>query len=444
MPAFRAGYGLVPAILKIVLVFAGMLALTRVRVPLGLALMLGGPALTLWAGCSAALTLRFFGAAWMQADLWLLLAITVLIIEIGRFMTEGRNAEEIVAATRRWGGRHGAACSLMALPAMIGLVPMPGGALFSAPFVRQTADLIDGRPAWRTAVNYWFRHVWEYWWPLYPGVIVAMSLFEMLTTWQFIAVQLPFTPVAVAAGYLFLVRPHVAELEESGGAAPPGSNWRAFLLFLPLLVVVAGVLLAPFPLRALLPGRRVQLIKLLSVLSGLVAGLLLIVAMQALRRERGGGGVFAALRSRRSLNVLFILAGVLVFKAMLEDSGLLPLAGRELAISGIPVVGVVAALPFLAGMVTGLAVGFTGTSFPVVVGLLNVEGSSLTPYATLVLAFGFGYMGMMLSPVHLCLLVTREYFAARLAAVYRLYLPCVLTILVFCLLISGTLGVLGM
>ena len=34
--------------------------------------------------------------------------------------------------------------------------------------------------------------------------------------------------------------------------------------------------------------------------------------------------------------------------------------------------------------------------------------------AATALAFGFGYMGMMLSPVHVCLIVTNEHFQTRL------------------------------
>ncbi|HOF90144.1 MAG TPA: DUF401 family protein, partial [Armatimonadota bacterium] len=34
--------------------------------------------------------------------------------------------------------------------------------------------------------------------------------------------------------------------------------------------------------------------------------------------------------------------------------------------------------------------------------------------STAALAYGFGYLGMMLSPVHVCLLVTNEHFNTRL------------------------------
>jgi hypothetical protein len=40
------------------------------------------------------------------------------------------------------------------------------------------------------------------------------------------------------------------------------------------------------------------------------------------------------------------------------------------------------------------------------------------------LAYASGYMGMMLSPVHICFLVSKDYFKASLLASYRhLYKP---------------------
>ena len=35
-------------------------------------------------------------------------------------------------------------------------------------------------------------------------------------------------------------------------------------------------------------------------------------------------------------------------------------------------------------------------------------------WAATTLAFGFGYMGMMLSPVHVCLIVTNQHFRTQL------------------------------
>ncbi|MBM4142187.1 MAG: DUF401 family protein [Lentisphaerae bacterium] len=425
-----------PAVVKIVIVFGAMLLLTRLRVHLGLALVAGGLALNLWAGVTVPEALRNVGRALRAPDLWMMLAIVSLIVEVGRFMTSGRNAEEIVSAARRWGGRNGRAWSAMILPAVVGLVPMPAGALFSAPFVEQAGAGAEVSGDWKAAVNYWFRHVWEYWWPLYPGVIVAMSVFEMDTP-QFVAAQFPFTLVAVASGYLFLVRRHVRRLAAVPGSSA-GSDRRALLLLLPLAAVLVSLFALSPVIGRLLPGMPVQYRKLLAVLAGLAVAAAVILCAEPDRRR-----MFSTLLAPKSLSVLMSLSGVLIFKSMLDAAGLLPRAAAEMAGSGIPVFFAVAGLPLLAGLVTGIAMGFAGASFPIVVGLLAQPGAGLTPLAALALAYGFGYMGMMLSPVHLCLLVTRDYFGVPLAAVYRMILPCVAAILAYTLAAYAGMTALG-
>ncbi|MBW2501549.1 MAG: DUF401 family protein, partial [Deltaproteobacteria bacterium] len=195
----------VSAVAKILLVFFGVLVASRVRIPLGIGLIGGGLLVDLWAGKPMALLGADLQQAIIRPELWLLAITITLIMEIGHFMASEENGRAIVALARRYGGRHGQAISLVLIPAAIGLVPMPGGALFSAPLVGQTAQESSNPPEWKAAVNYWFRHILEYWWPLYPVVIVTLSIFT-LQTWQFMLLQIPFTFVSLGAGYLFLLR----------------------------------------------------------------------------------------------------------------------------------------------------------------------------------------------------------------------------------------------
>jgi len=331
----------------------------------------------------------------------------------------------------------------MAMPAMIGLIPMPAGALFSAPFVQQAGQGKDRPAEWKCAVNYWFRHVWEYWWPLYPGVILTMSIFDIEGA-RFIGAQFFFTIVAISSGYFFLVRPRVRSLA-SEGSAESGSNRRAAFLLLPLVVVVASIFVFPPCFEVLSPGMSVQTRKLLAVLIGLIVSHVIIIGDS--RRRTGNWpeakNLIRTLLEKRSLSVLFTLAGILIFKGMLDRAGLLPLASNELIESGIPIVFAVAMLPFLAGLVTGIALGFAGISFPLVVGLMTAPESGMSPLSTVALAYGFGYMGMMLSPVHLCLLVTRDYFESNLAGIYRQILPCVLSIAVYAIIAHTLFHFLG-
>ena len=81
---------------KIVVVFALILVLSRFRVRLGLALVAGGIALDLWAEVPPPDVLSHLLGSLRSVQMWLLLAVTVLIIEIGQYMTEDKNAEEIL------------------------------------------------------------------------------------------------------------------------------------------------------------------------------------------------------------------------------------------------------------------------------------------------------------------------------------------------------------
>ncbi len=422
-----------------------MLMLSRVHVPLGLALVVGGITLDISGGQAPTMVMSHLAEAVMSAEFWVLLVVIALIIEFGRFATEKDNAKAIVDSITHAGGQHGRAWTLMAGPAVVGLLPMPGGALFSAPFVRQAAEDAqrDGageyEPEWMTAVNYWFRHIWEYWWPLYAGVVVAMCVFDMQPL-RFVAIQICFSPVAALAGYFFLIRPHLSGLRVEPSSEAPG-NRRIVFLGSTLAVVVCCAVFAPFGVQAMAPSLDARLVRLLSMLLGLSLGSIAIVIDE---KRRGQIQFLKSLSKPKSLNILFTVAGVLIFQALLEKSNLVGVTCSEMREWGIPEAFAVAALPMLAGVVTGVAVGFAGIALPLVVALMAVPGSTLTPVATLVLSYGFGYMGMMFSPVHICLLVTSDYFSATVMGVMRRILPCGLVVAAFSVLAFFILNSLGL
>jgi hypothetical protein len=112
----------------------------------------------------------------------------------------------------------------------------------------------------------------------------------------------------------------------------------------------------------LLPQASPTAGRLLAMLAGLAVSLPLIAF--ASRTDRRLSACLPTFFLEKSANVVFTLGGVMVFQAMLDASGLLPEAGRQLDASMVPVEFVVGFLPFLAGLVTGIAIGFAGPAFP--------------------------------------------------------------------------------
>ena len=159
-----------PALVKVLVCFCAVLLAGRLKINLGIALGLGGPLLALWTGIGYEQVPAVLADA-IAAPLTLRLALLVLLIMIlSRLMQLSGRLQRIVDSFNLLVQSPGAVAAVM--PALIGLLPMPGGALFSAPMVEAA------NPQWRrqkdqasmlATINYWFRHHGEYWWPLYPG-----------------------------------------------------------------------------------------------------------------------------------------------------------------------------------------------------------------------------------------------------------------------------------
>ncbi len=124
--------------------------------------------------------------------------------------------------------------------------------------------------------------------------------------------------------------------------------------------------------------------------------------------------IFQSLKEGFSWEIILIILGVMTFKAVLNSSGAVTNISAFFTEEGIPVLPVLFFLPFIYGLLTGLTVGFVGSTFPILLGLENVNHIGAISFA-----FASGYVGVLLSPVHLCLVLTREYFKAAMSGIYK-------------------------
>src|SRR5690606_38554109 len=88
------------------------------------------------------------------------------------------------------------------IPAIIGLVPVMGGAMLSAPLVSEASDELKLSAERRTFLNFWFRHVWEYMLPTFPTIFLTASIVGFSVA-DLTLVNLPLSAAAITAGILF-------------------------------------------------------------------------------------------------------------------------------------------------------------------------------------------------------------------------------------------------
>ena len=116
----------------------------------------------------------------------------------------------------------------------------------------------------------------------------------------------------------------------------------------------------------------------------------------------------------------------MLFKVIIERADAAAVLISDMQAIGLPSILILAVLPLLIGLATGISMAFVGVALPLLLPYIvldsDISGSAL------LLAFTSGMMGILVSPLHLCLILSSEYFKANLAKVYRYVLPPVLVI----------------
>ncbi len=396
--------------LKVTVVFIAVVYAMKKKVPMGLALSGGGLAIALLMG---------FGPRWILDQLaggdailfsthtCEFVAVMGLTVSLSFVLERSRQIERLTNAFRT--SFSNPRVTLATLPAIIGLLPMPGGALFSAPMVEAaaTGTGLDGEE--KALINYWYRHVWEYAWPLYPGIIYSAQLMHREMREVALA-QFPLCIVAIVGGFLFLRR----------ATAPPVPRESAprrqaaldiFIALLPFAIITVTHLVAKLNIVA-------------SVGLGFGVASLWLLGTRAIGFRTLLKTVFA---NWGVLEMMLMGYGAKIFGDLMMRAGAIDGISALLQSMNLPVILLAIALPYAVGFFAGMTIVYVMTALPV---LLTFPEVSANPLPFFVLAFAAGYCGTLMSPIHACLVLSAKYFKSDLLRpIYRMALPCLALVL---------------
>lgn len=404
-----------PALLKVLVSLGLILLISRLTGNVSVAILAGTVALAFWAGHPAGNAARIAWARLSSLDNIILMVIILLVIWLSDQMSQTGVMNSLVTSFQSGVSNR---VSMALLPALVGLLPMPGGALFSAPLVDQ-CDTDNSIPAiLKVRINYWFRHIWEYWWPLYAGVLLAVDL-SGLQLWHFIAAGLPVTALSVAGGWLFLLR-KVPRRERHGTTRFDLSSLVPVFLVILMYVVISILFPAVGEVSTFLP-----------IAAGLVTAIVYLQVRSPLPWSAWRKIIF----SRKTGGLAILVAIIRIYGAFLEA----PLPGgqfiveqmrMELERSGVPILPLVMIIPFIAGLTTGIALGMVGASFPIIIQLAGTDPTTAVLLSIAILGYAAGHVGQLVSPVHICLLVSNKYYSTSLLrSLQGLWGPCLFVLL---------------
>ncbi|MCL5959605.1 MAG: DUF401 family protein [Chloroflexi bacterium] len=387
---------------KVILIFALMIALLRKKLNLGIVMITSAIFLGLLFQLPPLEIGRVSVLAAIQPTTLNLVLVFVLIMVLENVMRKTLILQRMITSLGGLVRDH--RLVVVALPAFIGLLPSAGGAIFSAPMVEQASLAIDLSPERKSFINYWYRHLWEYVSPIYPALILGSQILNIPIR-NMILAQIPFTVLAalVAAPFSFAgVRHHVKDPVDHEAS----KHWRDLAIGLsPIVAVLIMVILL-----------RVDVTIALAIA---------VISLLGLNRY-SPRRVIDTVRESLSINVVFVVIGIMVFKDVLVASGAVDSLPKFFESLGVPVEAMVSVLAFLVGFLTGFSQAPVATSFPMILGLSHAGNMTMPLVA---LTFVAGFAGVMLSPIHLCFILTNQFFKADVARVYRLMIVPQLTVL---------------
>ncbi|MBM3294168.1 MAG: DUF401 family protein [Candidatus Aminicenantes bacterium] len=379
---------------KIAAVILLLLVLIKKKWDLGLVLVLDTALTGLLFGMRPLEFLRQAGLAVIDKETLTLLGILVLVLYLGNFLQAGGHFRQMVEALKNLVKD---ARLILAIPsAFIGLLPMMAGAMMGAPIVEEAGRRWDLSAAWKTFLNYWFRHIWEYSWPLYLNLILAATIIRVPIA-KVCLHQAPFTVLAAAAGLIILFRriPYAANARTNGRRAADSA--RVFLSIWPIFLTIVLIFAFGLPMLAALG----------------IAGVLSQIFSKLPWKER-----LEVFRRSVTPRIILLTAAVMVFKRILETSGALEAIGGIVDPRGFSGYVLLFAAPFAIGLLTGVNQAYVAISFPLLVPVIGTGGQA--DMVLFLFAYVSGFVGILLSPAHLCLALTADYFKADLGDVYKI------------------------
>jgi len=406
--------GQIPALVRVALIFSLILYMIRKKFSLGNAFLFGSFALSLFFGLSITGTIKSMIASVMFPKTLVLAMIVSLILVLSDSMEKGGQMQRLLGNFR--GLISNPRLNLIIFPALIGLLPMPGGAVFSAPMVKELGKDSNLSGHQLSFINYWFRHIWEYWWPMYPGVLLS-TLMADLNLLLFVTLMIPMTFVVVYLGrHPFRSLDH-PEMTSDSQAHPRLTPFIRELL--PIVIVIIPGLGLGAILLYLFPDFSV------AKESGLIISLCGAIGWTWYENKFSRQKIGGILKNPQLLKMIYMVFAILIFKGILTDSQAVNAISNELTLLKIPLVLIAVVLPFIVGMLTGITIAFVGSTFPILIPLIHSHGESHLMVAYVMIALVTGFSGVLLSPLHLCLILSNEYFLTPPGPVYRyLWKPC--------------------
>ena len=372
-----------------------IILLTVSRINLGISLILGGLTLGLFTLSPITILSTIQKTLTDPSILFLTTAVTLIPIIAGTLQISGQFDK--IKENLRVGKRGFLGLS----PALLGALPIPGGALFSAPLIEKVGVKIPGET--KVGINLWFRHILYFVYPIAPALIISASIAN-ISIYSAIKYLIPFFLLSIFLGYFFFLR-------KIDGRIDYDKDFDLKALLTPLSVLLAAPIIDislknifkfPFENMPLLIGITVSLI-------------LAIIFARNVKST-----LIKSIKNMKPWNFTLIMIGIFIFISIFESSGI----GEMIAQISPPQIILAIGFGFGLGFITGRINLAASILIPIILSIFGP--SSLQSFLFGVTYFSI-FLGYIITPIHPCVGLSVEYFETNLTDFLKSMLPPVIT-----------------
>ncbi|MHA2473916.1 MAG: DUF401 family protein [Promethearchaeota archaeon] len=373
---------MLPAWLSFIIVIGIVMVLSKYE--LGIILTLGAVGFAILAGVDIVQSLTNVVS---DPSILLLIIIMTLIPILGGIMEESGLMMEMIQKLR-----ISRKTSLMMIPALFGLLPVPGGALMSAPIVHQIDSEEDANT--KVSINVWYRHMLIMIYPLSSSLIIA-SILTNINLYILALGMVPGLIIMWIVGYVVLVR-NITPFIEQGER----DLKRAFHNLLPILIAPIFDFVGRIVFNFAYPEVFLLIGLVISILMALRFGKMNFSNITKISKK------MKIWRFPLIIFSMFLFLEVFVLSGAPEE-----IARIEMSVFLLIILG------FLLGFATGRI------QLPVSI-LIPIYLAQFTPLAMPLPHFIFIYtsisLGYLLTPIHPCVSYSTEYFETNFLKVVKI------------------------
>lgn len=382
---------------------AALIILLRFKVPLGPAILLCGLGLWLVQKPEVSLLIDSAKTMLLKTRTWDLVGALYFVVCLEIELRKSGCLAGMVKYLQQLTPNKKVGMAVM--PAFLGLLPSIGGARFSAPIVEKLAEGEDLKPETLGAANFWFRHIFEFSSPIVPGMILACAITNIPVGSVILHLMWVSLLAFVIGWIVILARAKMKPAVKTVISGDELKKERAdfILCFTPIIFML--VLMLAFGMSA-----------------GESMGITAVFAWALLKVFHRGVSLKDVFIGALEWKLFRDVFCIFLFIEILSATGLMNEIVATITAAPLPVGWIIAILSFIVGVLTGMSQGHVAIVMPIVAALAPAGNLD---YLSIALVCGVG--GQMVTPTHMCLIITLNYFKSDF---FKTLWPCILCELV--------------